>query len=260
MLFYLNVTTTLIANKVQVGNAIVGQQVKWNSTASITRNPDISFQINLSIPTWTDYIIGTNVSYENSTGTTFDVTTLSDTIWDRTAGLFYRWNTTSSTSDTIYYVYFNTTAPTLTIKQDWTQNTSVISNLTHQYIYTEINITNPSAHDYLNVEWSLSCRSGYSCYTPTSGTISSLAAGNSNYINISALGDVLVEVKGPWRQDTTRTTIANKTAYITQQFNITNNDASISFSKVDVTASVTARPGWLCLENITSVTVAPGLT
>jgi len=91
----------------------------------------------------------------------------------------------------------------------------------------------------------------------TSAKIDIPASGYPENTNlIYWVDDCLEESLGDWRQDLTKITYANGTAYITRQFNITNN-GGVNLTNVNVTANVTARPGWVCT-GITSVTVLTG--
>ena len=140
----------------------------------------------------------------------------------------------------------------------WEQDPNFTQTTTQQKIRSNVTVTNGLSIPFTNVSWINDTLPGGSTLTCSecSGDFDISASGTKSWFR-NATGDALQESKGPWRQDNTRTTLANGTAYITQQFNISST-VGIDLTNVDVTQNVTARSGWNCPENITSINIANG--
>ncbi len=204
------------------GSAQVGQPVWWNESVTVS-NPaqEVYYNVMVIIPIYQDanasslgLVSGANVVDYGKTGQT----TLSFNISSLSAG-----------ASNIKYVFnFTTPAPILTYKTGWTQNISAESTINTQYIYATINITNPSkVVNYTNVIWSISCKSNYNCNL-SNGTVN-LTADSSQFINISASGDVVITL---WNSSWIPST---GTYY--QNITINETDTEIAFVNLTVWSS-----------------------
>ncbi len=136
--------------------------------------------------------------------------------------------------------------PIITLTLNWTQNVSVVSNLSVQYFYRTVNVTNPCLNtsiENVTITQAFQEEKLNSSVIEAKEVFISLLQQNSTIsLNLTTIFDLLNETLS-WRQDPTRITRANSTAYITLDVYATRN---YSFGDPFHVEVAYGRNGWSC--------------
>ena len=155
-------------------------------------------------------------------------------------GSLVEWSCSDASSP--YSVYWRTPAATASVV--WSQDSSFESNLTQQYLVGTITVTNPSAENYVGLNYLVSAPSGF---TPLPASLSfNVSAGSSASAGVFASGNGLAASWGSdFTQSSANPTTAGGLAW-TEKSLSASNAAGVALSNVTVNSSNELRSGWNC--------------